>query len=60
MNLAELSDDELRKFKTETARRIAAIANAEGHQYIAYSQKDGWATLLDLDTGKEVYGKGDA
>lgn len=57
MNLADLSDDEFRAYKQETIRRIAAIAQAEGHQMIAYTLKDGWATLLDLDTGKEVYSK---
>ena len=57
MNLADLSDDEYRLFKQETVRRLAMIAEAEGHPLIAYTLKDGWATLLDLDTGKEVYSK---
>lgn len=57
MNLSELSEDEYRRYKQETVHRIAAIAEAEGHGFIAYTLKNGWATLLDLDTGKEVYSK---
>lgn len=58
MILAELTDEEFRLYKQETVRRLAAIAEAEGHQFIAYTLKNGWATLLDLTTGKEVYSKG--
>ena len=57
MNLSDLSDEEFRAYKKETVRRIAAISEAEGHPLIAYTLKGGWATLLDLDTGKEVYSK---
>ena len=55
--LSYMDEDEYRAYVTETVRRIAKIAEAEDHQMLAYTLKDGWAVLLDMETGKEVYSK---
>lgn len=57
MYLSELSDAEYRLYKNETLRRLSAIAEAEGHALVAYVMADGFATLVDLETGKEVHSK---
>ena len=55
--LSELSDAEYRRYKNETLRRLSAIAEAEDHPLVAYVMKDGFATLVDLETGKVVHSK---
>lgn len=52
-----MDEDEYRAYVNETVRRLARIAEAEDHFMVAYTMKDGWAVLLDLETGKEVYSK---
>lgn len=55
--LSYMDEDEYRAYVNETVRRLARIAEAEDHFMVAYTMKDGWAVLLDLETGKEVYSK---
>lgn len=57
MYLSELSDEDYRRYRNETLRRLSAIAEAEGHALVAYVMADGFATLVDLETGKEVHSK---
>ena len=57
MEVAEMSETEYREFKKDTLRRISLIAQAEEAPIVAYSGKDGWANLVNLDTGKETHCK---
>lgn len=55
--LSELPEEDYRRYKNETLRRLSAIAEAEGHALVAYVMADGFATLVDLETGKESHSK---
>lgn len=55
MELAKMTEEELRLYKQETLRRFSRIAQAEGHPLVAYVMADGCAELVDLETGKPMY-----
>lgn len=54
-DLVNMSEDEFRMYKRETLRRLSQIAQAEGHSFVAYTMADGYAELIDLETGKPMY-----
>ena len=55
MELAKMTEEELRLFKKETLRRLSRIAQADGHPLVAYVMADGCAELVDLETGKPIF-----
>lgn len=55
MSIPEMSDSEYRSYKKETLRRLSLIAQTERAPIVAYCGADGWANMVNLDTGKESH-----
>lgn len=58
MELAKMTEEELRLYKQETLRRLADIYHDEGHHLVAFTTEDGCAIMVDQVTGRTMFSYG--